>query len=735
MPDTVSTARTARESLARGLILLQSNDDAPVGYMDAAEPIARAMGALHAIEKGGQQALVVSAPVALDAVRKALSILQASPIADSAMMQTLEAVASSLGAVFGLAKLGKDLAKDLAKGTAVAGSASGLRQPQTADAQPARPQVHPNARPGEQPAARPARAPSIQQASIQQASIQQASIQQAYGDQSYGPGREQDQSKWAAHRDLQPQVRYQPPQTQQAQYRPAWAQPLEPSASQLIQQQLDQSRPDLASINEGQSPWGHAGDTQHPAPYQPQQNQSPVSPFQPQQIQPTAAHHSPRHQPDQRVTVDTVPPRHDVALYRQPANPIVPVETTQGIPQHPRGQQPTPEQPFRHHDSAQRKQGARHATLNAQPQPRDGQTRDGHARDGSQRSLRDEQQQNPPQQLAARPIKPPRPGDGNTAMQSHALAQQQAHQQAQHQAAHHDKHPPNTSLPKPDSAPHSRQPETLRYDSPEYENQQRVRHHATELPHQHRLRPHPEPGQFTQEPAQHDQPPGNPQTQPTHRDIKQPRFKHPEPQQPEYHQPQHQQPQYQPPEQRQFEPWQPEQQPENRRHDPPPHAGYVSFQPIVEQSTTDGRSDPNSLPGPRFAPPPAQFSPQATAQPFGQHAGPPVPGGMPGGMPTQPKLAEASPADRPQSVVFRAPPSDATAEGRGSPFAAGTVSTGAVVTDDVATAQRDPGAKSLGSGTSAVAGSDLLADSTVPIVEAELGAHSPTNFYRGLSGN
>ncbi|OQB15525.1 MAG: IgA FC receptor precursor [Deltaproteobacteria bacterium ADurb.Bin207] len=104
MSDIVSNARSARESLAKGLNLLQSNPTAPPEYLQAAEPIAKAMGALHRIETMGGPVLKTSATEALEAVRSALSILQSKAAMDPQMMQTMEAVASSLGTIFGLTK-------------------------------------------------------------------------------------------------------------------------------------------------------------------------------------------------------------------------------------------------------------------------------------------------------------------------------------------------------------------------------------------------------------------------------------------------------------------------------------------------------------------------------------------------------------------------------------------------------------------------------------------------------
>lgn len=98
MTDVVTAARNARECLAQGLSALQS-PGVPEHLMAAAEPIARAMSNLHRIEATGGQAIREAAPVALDAARNALSLLQAAPIMHPAVNAALEAVAGSLGVV------------------------------------------------------------------------------------------------------------------------------------------------------------------------------------------------------------------------------------------------------------------------------------------------------------------------------------------------------------------------------------------------------------------------------------------------------------------------------------------------------------------------------------------------------------------------------------------------------------------------------------------------------------
>ena len=101
MTDPVSAARTARESLARGLSVLQS-PGVPPGVMDVAEPIAMAMGALHKIEATQGGALAEQASLALDAARRGLSMLQGSAGQHPAVDQAMEAVAGSLGTIHSL---------------------------------------------------------------------------------------------------------------------------------------------------------------------------------------------------------------------------------------------------------------------------------------------------------------------------------------------------------------------------------------------------------------------------------------------------------------------------------------------------------------------------------------------------------------------------------------------------------------------------------------------------------
>src|SRR5262245_46592231 len=101
MNDPVSAARTAREMLAQGLAALQS-PGVPPQLMDVAEPIAQAMSALHRIEATRGAAVAETGSIALDAVRRALAMLQGSAGAHPAVDSAMEAVAGSLGLVHGL---------------------------------------------------------------------------------------------------------------------------------------------------------------------------------------------------------------------------------------------------------------------------------------------------------------------------------------------------------------------------------------------------------------------------------------------------------------------------------------------------------------------------------------------------------------------------------------------------------------------------------------------------------
>lgn len=156
MNDPVSTSRSARESLARGLNALQADPSVPPQIVELASPIAQAMGALHQIER--TQQLAPHADVALNHVRGALAQLQAQPPTHPAVAAALEAVATSLSLVHSLSRM--------ANGPAQQAPA----QPKTgtaAMAQKAPPQAAPQPAMGHQPSF-PQPAP-MQQPPVQQA--------------------------------------------------------------------------------------------------------------------------------------------------------------------------------------------------------------------------------------------------------------------------------------------------------------------------------------------------------------------------------------------------------------------------------------------------------------------------------------------------------------------------------------------------------------------------------------
>ncbi len=104
MSDAVTLARTARESLARGLNALQADPNVPQHLLELAAPIAQAMGALHQIERSGGTQLAANAPTALAFLQTAVAELQAQPPQHPAVAAALEAVAGALGSVHTLAR-------------------------------------------------------------------------------------------------------------------------------------------------------------------------------------------------------------------------------------------------------------------------------------------------------------------------------------------------------------------------------------------------------------------------------------------------------------------------------------------------------------------------------------------------------------------------------------------------------------------------------------------------------
>jgi hypothetical protein len=101
--DPITTSKSARESLARGLNALQADPSVPPALVELAAPIAQAMGSLHQLER--TQQLTPHADVALNHLRGALAQLQTQHANHPAVNQALEAVASSLSLVHTLSRM------------------------------------------------------------------------------------------------------------------------------------------------------------------------------------------------------------------------------------------------------------------------------------------------------------------------------------------------------------------------------------------------------------------------------------------------------------------------------------------------------------------------------------------------------------------------------------------------------------------------------------------------------
>jgi hypothetical protein len=103
MSDPVTAAKSAREMLSRALAALQSDPAVPQHLLAIAEPVSQAMSALFQIERSAGGSLPESGPAALDAVRRALALLQQQSTSHPAGQSALEAVAGSLSLVHGIA--------------------------------------------------------------------------------------------------------------------------------------------------------------------------------------------------------------------------------------------------------------------------------------------------------------------------------------------------------------------------------------------------------------------------------------------------------------------------------------------------------------------------------------------------------------------------------------------------------------------------------------------------------
>ena len=288
MSEIVTTARTARELLAKGLGGLQANPGVLPQHLEAAEPIAAAMGALHRIERSAGADVGTAAPQALDSIRKALGILQASATQDPSMVSVMETVASSLGHAFALTRM----------------------QPPAAG-QPAVPAA---------PAQQPAPQAPVVQAWQPQPAAQPQPAQPAW-----------QQPPAAQSQPAQPAWQ-QPPAAQPQPAQPAWQQP--PAAQPQPAQPAWQPQP-AAQPQPAQPAW----QPQPAAPYAPPPQAAPYAP--PQAAQPWQQASAPQAAP-------YAPPPPAAQPWQQPAPQPAPNAAAQPDPfaQRPAAPaQPVPAQP------------------------------------------------------------------------------------------------------------------------------------------------------------------------------------------------------------------------------------------------------------------------------------------------------------------------------------------------------------------------------------------------------
>ena len=172
MSDVVTLARTARESLSRGLNALQGDPSVPPQLLELAAPIAQAMGALHQIERSGGAQVAPTAQHALANLQHTLAQLQAQPVRHPVIMTATEAVAGALGTVHTLTRMGQ-------------------AQPPPAPPAQARPQyAQPQPQPRAQPVAAPppaAQARVVQPPSAQHAPTGPTPVQRGVGESPVVP--------------------------------------------------------------------------------------------------------------------------------------------------------------------------------------------------------------------------------------------------------------------------------------------------------------------------------------------------------------------------------------------------------------------------------------------------------------------------------------------------------------------------------------------------------------------
>jgi hypothetical protein len=229
MGDLVTQAKTARETLARALGALQSDPTVPPGLLAVAEPVAQAMGALHAIERSAPNVSLTTAPAARDHIRSALGMLQTQGGSHAAVATATEAVATSLGVVFGLVRAGEAAAAAPAPAPAAPAPAPAATGPGTTSPLQPTPAI----------AAQPAPAP--QQAAPAPQAYQQPQPQAAPAPAPQAYQQPQPQAAPQAYQQPPQQPAAPAPQAYQ-QPQPA-AQPYGAAAPQGYQQQPNQPAP------------------------------------------------------------------------------------------------------------------------------------------------------------------------------------------------------------------------------------------------------------------------------------------------------------------------------------------------------------------------------------------------------------------------------------------------------------------------------------------------------------
>jgi hypothetical protein len=127
--------------------------------MSIAEPISNAMGALFQIERSGGTAATTNGPVALEATRRALSLLQQQPSNHPAVQQALEAVAGSLSLIHSLASGKQPAAPAPPRAPAPAAASPPYAHAPKPQPHAPSPQTQPHAAAHRQPQPEPARPP------------------------------------------------------------------------------------------------------------------------------------------------------------------------------------------------------------------------------------------------------------------------------------------------------------------------------------------------------------------------------------------------------------------------------------------------------------------------------------------------------------------------------------------------------------------------------------------------